>query len=162
MKKTPWYNRIEIAVIIVTFIFLIIIGTANVLTRYFLSYTIQWSEQVLRILFVWLVFAGVSYAGYVDEHIRVNALSMVMKPEPAKKIVFGADIFTVLFGAFMTYQEFLMTTKVWATGQTFAMLPNVNKGILYLPTFLGFLGMTIRVIQRNVEMRSKNRSAEVQ
>ncbi|MDR2132755.1 MAG: TRAP transporter small permease subunit [Clostridiales Family XIII bacterium] len=160
MKTKPWYNRIEMAMMIATFLLLIAIGTANVLTRYFLSYTLQWSEQTLRILFVWLVFAGVSYSGYTDEHIRVNALGIVMKPETAKKVVFGADVFTVAFGVFMTYQELLITLRVWHTGQTFAMLPMVNKAILYLPTFLGFMGMTIRVIQRNVEKRIREKHGE--
>ena len=84
-KKAPWYDKIEIAMIIVIFSILTVILFVNVVTRFCFHYTATWSEQAARYLFVWMTFAGVSLAGKTSSHLQVTVANMVFGEERAAR-----------------------------------------------------------------------------
>jgi TRAP-type C4-dicarboxylate transport system permease small subunit len=48
---------------------------ANVLSRYTDWYRILWAEDVVKVLFLWVVFLGGAIAVKYDAHVRMSALS---------------------------------------------------------------------------------------
>lgn len=71
--KTPWYNKIEMAIIVVLFSCMTLITFGSVVSRYCFSFTFSWAEQLTRVMFVWITFAGISLAGLRGAHMRVSA-----------------------------------------------------------------------------------------
>ena len=114
-KKAPWYDKIEIAMIIVIFSILTVILFVNVVTRFCFHYTATWSEQAARYLFVWMTFAGVSLAGKTSSHLQVTVANMVFGEERAKTVFLIGDIIVVLFGCLLTYKIFGVMMRVMST-----------------------------------------------
>ena len=156
-KKVPFYNQIEKYMIVSMFLVMTVIIALNVVTRFVFNFTLSWGEQLARLLLVWTSFAGISWAGMINAHMRVTALSLAFKKNPRifEIIYFLGDIVAVIYGFYLSWQIFGVMMLVKNQGQVLSALPLVPKWIMYLAGVLGMAGMSIRIIQRRVgEFRS--------
>ncbi|WP_431803764.1 TRAP transporter small permease [Halobacillus andaensis] len=84
---------------------MVLIIVVQVFSRQIFSYTPSWSEELSRVLFVWVSFLGIAYGFKEKLHIGVG-LVVNMLPEQvqkgfdylAKVIVIGLGIFMIYFG----------------------------------------------------------------
>ncbi len=82
----------------------------SVLLRYVFRSPLEWSEEIARYMFIWMVFLGISVAERTGDHFRIDVLVELI---PAKvriftEIVLNALIFyglIVLFIQGMNYYE---------------------------------------------------------
>lgn len=151
-KKVPFYNQIEKYMIVSMFLVMTVIIALNVVTRFVFNFTLSWGEQLARLLLVWTSFAGISWAGMINAHMRVTALSLVFKKNPKifEIIYLLGDIVAVIYGFYLSWQIFGVMMLVKNQGQVLSALPLVPKWIMYLAGVLGMAGMSIRIIQRRV------------
>ena len=151
-KKVPFYNQIEKYMIVSMFLVMTVIIALNVVTRFVFNFTLSWGEQLARLLLVWTSFAGVSWAGMINAHMRVTALSLAFKKNPKifEIIYLLGDIVAVIYGFYLSWQIFGVMILVKNQGQVLSALPLVPKWIMYLAGVLGMAGMSIRIIQRRV------------
>lgn len=151
-KKVPFYNQIEKYMIVSMFLVMTVIIALNVVTRFVFNFTLSWGEQLARLLLVWTSFAGISWAGMINAHMRVTALSLVFKKNPKifEIIYLLGDIVAVIYGFYLSWQIFGVMILVKNQGQVLSALPLVPKWIMYLAGVLGMAGMSIRIIQRRV------------
>lgn len=120
--------------------------------RFVFNFTLSWGEQLARLLLVWTSFAGISWAGMINAHMRVTALSLAFKKNPKifEIIYLLGDIVAVIYGFYLSWQIFGVMILVKNQGQVLSALPLVPKWIMYLAGVLGMAGMSIRIIQRRV------------
>ena len=151
-KKVPFYNQIEKYMIVSMFLVMTVIIALNVVTRFVFNFTLSWGEQLARLLLVWTSFAGISWAGMINAHMRVTALSLAFKKNPKifELIYLLGDIVAVIYGFYLSWQIFGVMILVKNQGQVLSALPLVPKWIMYLAGVLGMAGMSIRIIQRRV------------
>lgn len=151
-KKVPFYNQIEKYMIVSMFLVMTVIIALNVVTRFVFNFTLSWGEQLARLLLVWTFFAGISWAGMINAHMRVTALSLAFKKNPKifEIIYLLGDIVAVIYGFYLSWQIFGVMILVKNQGQVLSALPLVPKWIMYLAGVLGMAGMSIRIIQRRV------------
>lgn len=151
-KKVPFYNQIEKYMIVSMFLVMTVIIALNVVTRFVFNFTLSWGEQLARLLLVWTSFAGISWAGMINAHMRVTALSLAFKKNPKifEIIYLLGDIVAVIYGFYLSWQIFGVMILVKNQGQVLSALPLVPKWIMYLARVLGMAGMSIRIIQRRV------------
>lgn len=151
-KKVPFYNQIEKYMIVSMFLVMTVIIALNVVTRFVFNFTLSWGEQLARLLLVWTSFAGISWAGMINAHMRVPALSLAFKKNPKifEIIYLLGDIVAVIYGFYLSWQIFGVMILVKNQGQVLSALPLVPKWIMYLAGVLGMAGMSIRIIQRRV------------
>ena len=151
-KKVPFYNQIEKYMIVSMFLVMTVIIALNVVTRFVFNFTLSWGEQLARLLLVWTSFAGISWAGMINAHMRVTALSLAFKKNPKifEIIYLLGDIVAVIYGFYLSWQIFGVRILVKNQGQVLSALPLVPKWIMYLAGVLGMAGMSIRIIQRRV------------
>ena len=149
-KKVPFYNQIEKYMIVSMFLVMTVIIALNVVTRFVFNFTLSWVEQLAGLLLVWTSFAGISWAGMINAHMRVTALSLAFKKNPKifEIIYLLGDIVAVIYGFYLSWQIFGVMILVKNQGQVLSALPLVPKWIMYLPGVLGMAGMSIRIIQR--------------
>ena len=152
MNKKAFYNNIERYLIIALFIVMIIITALNVVTRFFFNFTLSWGEQLARLLLVWISFAGVSWAGLINVHMRVTAISLLFKKHPKvfDIILLVADIITVIFSFYISYRIAVFTIMIASQGQVLSAMPFTPKWVMYLAGVLGMAGLGVRIIQKNV------------
>lgn len=117
-KKVPFYNQIEKYMIVSMFLVMTVIIALNVVTRFVFNFTLSWGEQLARLLLVWTSFAGISWAGMINAHMRVTALSLAFKKNPKifEIIYLLGDIVAVIYGFYLSWQIFgvmiLVKTRV--------------------------------------------------
>lgn len=148
--KKPFYDRIEENIIFVTFTTAVILTAGTVFTRYVLSYTCSWAEQMSRILFIWAIFCGVSWAGKINAHMRVTAVSMFFGEKVGRFATLIGDIVTILFGFYMSYKIAGVMLVTIQRQQTFSSMPWLPVWVMYLAGVLGMVGLSLRVIQARV------------
>ena len=141
-KKVPFYNQIEKYMIVSMFLVMTVIIALNVVTRFVFNFTLSWGEQLARLLLVWTSFAGISWAGMINAHMRVTALSLAFKKNPKifEIIYLLGDIVAVIYGFYLSWQIFGVMILVKNQGQVLSALPLVPKWIMYLAGVLGMAG----------------------
>lgn len=160
-KKEPFYNNIERYIIIVLFTAMTTIVAFTVFSRYLFNFTFSWAEQMAKLLLVWTSFAGISWAGRVDAHMRVTALSLLTKKNPKIfDIVFLiGDLIAAAYCFYLAYKIFGTLLMIKSQSQVFSAMPFIPKWVMYLAGVLGMAGMGIRILQRSyISNRDKKKN----
>lgn len=161
-KKEPWYNRIEKTVILILFPIMTFIMFFSVVSRYCFNFTFSWAEQVTRILFVWMTFAGISLAALQSAHMRVSAISIVLGEKRSKAVFYFGNLVAAGFGLMISFYMFNCVMNAVNNKQTFTAVPGLNVGVMYAAGVFGMLGFTVRMIQALVgEIRASKKESEV-
>jgi TRAP-type transport system small permease protein len=89
---------------------MVVIIIYQVFSRQLLSYTPSWSEEVSRLLFVWVSFLGIAYGFKERLHIALG-LFVGMLPEKVQAIFdYFAKVLVIFFGLIMIYYGWGFTT----------------------------------------------------
>jgi TRAP-type C4-dicarboxylate transport system permease small subunit len=117
--------------------------------RYTGFYNMYWAEEVIRYLYIWVAFLGISMGVKSDAHFRLQ-IFVNMLPEPFRSIVRTLSITVVAgFLAVLCYLSILLVHRQIAIGQTSPMLL-IPMFIPYGAITIGTLTMCIRVIIKAV------------
>ena len=162
-QKEPWYNKIEIFIILILFTLMSFLMFFSVISRYCFNFTFSWAEQVTRIMFVWLTFAGISLAGLRGAHRRVSAITLVLGEAKSKYVFMFGNIVSIIFGITISFYMFNCTMNAINNGQTFTAVPGLNVGVMYIAGVIGMVGFSIRNIQAMVrEHKASKTEKEVE
>ncbi len=97
----------------------------QVVLRYVFSYSLPWSEELVRWCFVWFIWVGVSYAFKVRKHICIDVF-VKMLPERASSLI-GILIDAILLWA-------MLRTGVLGISQIMSpIISNQNSIVLIWP-----------------------------
>lgn len=152
MNRKAWYNNIERYLLLVLLCLVTIILFVNIVTRYIFNYSFSWAEQAARYMIVWASYVGIAWAGSLDVHMKVTALSLTMKKHPERfdYILLIGDLITVVYALYMAYQIGIVTNTIRLQGQILVSIPWIPKWSQYLAGVLGMAGLAVRIIQRRV------------
>lgn len=111
----------------------------NVITRYFLSFTFNWTEEVAVGAFVWVIFLGLANAYKTKGLIGVEVLTNLV-PDKHQPVILmlTSSVVTVLSGAmfYLSYLYFLNSTKITAALE-------VSYKYIYVAIVISFALITI-------------------
>lgn len=144
MKKTPWYDNIEKAVIMVLFSLMTIIMFISVVSRYCFSFTFSWAEQLTRVMFVWITFAGISLAGLKGAHMRVSAITLVLGEKKGRFVFWLGDVISICFALFIGWKMILVTRNTMTNHQVFTAMTWMPVWVMYVSGPLGMIGFALR------------------
>ncbi|QPC42707.1 TRAP transporter small permease subunit [Kaustia mangrovi] len=74
-----WLERLLDAAAALLLVGVLAVTAARVVSRYLIGEALPWSEELTRLLFVWLVLIGAARCA----HLRVDLLSGMLAPAPA-------------------------------------------------------------------------------
>ncbi|MDO4488357.1 MAG: TRAP transporter small permease subunit [Eubacteriales bacterium] len=152
-KREPFYNQIEKFIIVSFMTIMMVILSVTIFTRFVLNYTPSWTEQLVRLMLVWISFAGISWAGMIDAHMKVTAISLATKKHPKvfETFLMIGDLVTVVYSFYMAYRIGITMKMTIDQYQVFTAMPWCPKWVMYLAGVLGMAGLGLRVIQRRVK-----------
>ncbi|MBA2450393.1 MAG: TRAP transporter large permease subunit [Chloroflexi bacterium] len=81
----------------------------GVISRYVFNSPISWTEEIARLLLVWLMFAGGVIAMKRAEHTRVTALIRLLPEDVRIAVDLGMNAVLLVFLAVLGYQAYLLT-----------------------------------------------------
>lgn len=110
---------------------MVIIVFLNVIFRYFLKNSIAWSEEVSRMMLIWLVFLGAIMAYINNEHLGLDILIKAFHKRIARLLTILADILIMYALAIVLIGGIQMTSDSFASGWVSSAVP-VLYGYVYL------------------------------
>ncbi len=100
-----------------------ILNFANVISRYFLSSTIAWTDEIIVFMFIWISMLGAAYAFLNNSHLGMDLLSITMGRKGNIFLTILSFIcvsvvtyFFVAFGVGMVQNQMRFGTTMTGTG----------------------------------------------
>lgn len=101
-KVEKVYDKLEEHLLIGSLIFNVFLVFIQVIMRSAFNYSLSWSEELSRYIFIWQTWLGASIALKYNEHIRVELLFSFVKNIKIQRIVkILADIIWFVFSLFL-------------------------------------------------------------
>mgnify|MGYP000938706635 CR=1 FL=1 len=142
--------NIEEIVLIVLFTILPILCFLQVITRYILEVPVPWSEEAMRILFIWATFIGASLGVKRGAHLGVEVLVNLLPVKAKNLFMGGIGLVCAAFCLFFAYNGAALGVMELENGQVLPVsgIPTVYS-TLAIP--VGFSMMTIRFAMIGLE-----------
>lgn len=123
----------------------------QVFTRYVLGFSLDWSEELGRYLFIWSVYIGCSYAMKADRHLEITFVRHFWGGKYAKPATLMAYSLSVVFNLICLWFGTKMILFLMQTGQNSAAM-EVKMYWVYLAIPLGMGMMALRTIERMIKI----------
>ncbi len=114
MKKIGTKEYYAVLVIISSFLVLIL----EVISRYLLGSSLEWSDEIARLLLIWMTFTGMGLAILERKEIfvrtfrqRLSAKGRRLWQASLELLALGFNVFLLLFGLQMTHFSWGMKTE---------------------------------------------------
>lgn len=94
------------------------LGTLQIVQRNFFGSSFVWTDELLRLLVLWLAMAGAVAASRDDRHIVIDLLSRFLSDKHALTIRTIIDLFTVSVCALLSWHTARFVYGEWEYGAT--------------------------------------------
>lgn len=123
----------------------LIIGI-QVFMRYVMKASLSWSEEIARYMFIWLVYVGISYGVKTSKHVKIDAAVNLFPKKIRKYIFILSDVIFLAFSMLIIVNAIKISSLIFELGQS-SPSTGISMGYVYLAVPLGFLLVSIRLIQ---------------
>lgn len=148
MKALKWLDKnFEEAVMVMLLMIMTVIMGVQVCARYLFNFSLSWTEEITRYLFVWSGFLSIGFATQKAIAIRLEQLTEKLKGK-VKSAVFIIDyaIEFVLFAYMIPAAwRYLMTAIESGQVSTACEMP---MWILQASPFVGFVLVEVRLVEK--------------
>lgn len=148
MKIMKWLDKnLEEAVMICLLMIMTIVMGAQILSRYVFNYSISWSEELTRYLFVWSGFLSISFATEKGIAIRIDLFTSKFSQQAKRVLTCAVYVVELLFFAGLTPTACAALAKVYASGRTSTAM-GMPMWILQTAPAVGFILADLRILER--------------
>jgi TRAP-type C4-dicarboxylate transport system permease small subunit len=123
----------------------VVIGI-QVFMRYVMQDSLSWSEELARYLFIFLVYAGISYGVKLKRHIRVEVFTMWLPLKVRQFIMIISDLIFLAFAVFIIYYGFTTVGRIFRVNQLSPAL-QLPMGYVYATLPFCYIMVTVRLLQ---------------
>lgn len=141
-------NNLEYIVAGTLLVVIVSLLTINVFSRYVLGITISVTEELVRLLFVWMVLLASSVAAQHGAHIRVAAPTDLLPPRVRAGVAVVADLIWVTFNILVVVQGANLVASMFQYRYVSAAL-GWSMAWVYIAVPIGLTLTTLRVLQSN-------------
>ena len=124
----------------------------QILFRYGLSVSVPWTEEVSRLLFVWLVFIGAAIGWREKAMIVIDTLPALGGPKVAAALRPFVVAVSLAVAGFMAFATVPILQAVWPT--SLATVDWISNGWLYAGAGVGFTLMLVHALEDLVRTRA--------
>ena len=116
MKKIfQKYDNFEERLLIGSLFFNVLLIFSQILMRTIFNYSLSWTEELSRYIFIWQTWLGTSIALKYKQHIRVEILINIFKKAKNKKILeISVNLIWIAFSIFLLYAGTLLCKSMIA------------------------------------------------
>lgn len=150
MKTLKWLDdNIEKALGSVLLAIATIIIALQIIFRWTSILPLDWTEEIARYLFVWIIYIGVAYGVKQRAHISVEILTVFAKPRGKFILAMISNVLFFIFALVISYHGILLLGKITKFWQTSPAV-KVPMVIPYSSYVLGFILVMVRLIQDSI------------
>jgi len=112
-KIRNFYDKLEEYLLVSSLIFNVLIVFTQVIMRSVFNYSLSWTEELSRYIFIWQTWLGTSTALKYNEHIRVELIySFVKNVRVQKAFKILAYLIWFAFSLFLAYNGWKLTQSM--------------------------------------------------
>jgi len=127
-------DSIAAIVVILAMAGMVAIISTQVFLRYGLNSSLDWAEEVSRLLFVWSVFLAIPLGMKRGVHVGINLLTGLL-PTPAQNTLFRLmSALAIVMMAVVAWEAAILTRDQWDEPMTTL---DVSVGFFMLPLLIG-------------------------
>ncbi len=115
----------------------------QVFSRYVLNHSLFWSEEMVRYMFIWLVFLSAAMVLRLDRHIHVTAFVDILPARLRRAIILLGELLMLGFVGAVFVESVRLARMVW-TVWTAAM--EIPWTFVYLGILLGMAAMVLVLV----------------
>ena len=143
------WDHFEEILLVPALAFSTILIFAQVCTRAF-GNSISWSEELVRYLYVWETWLGVSYATKRGSQLRITMIRDKLSPKGQMAVEIFVTIVWLAFAAFVFYMGVRAIGQIAKFGQVSSAL-RVPLKYCYLSIPVGMAMMSVRLIESSIK-----------
>jgi TRAP-type C4-dicarboxylate transport system permease small subunit len=157
MTVKKFVNNFEEYFVVWTLAGMVILVFAQVVMRYVFSYSLSWSEELSRYVFLWLSWVGASYAVKEGSHFRVEMFANLMKGKHRRRFEIAILVVWFIFSFFLTLIGTQLVLFLLDTHQVSAAM-RMPMAVPYASVPVSCLLMCARLV---IEIRGILRGGEI-
>jgi C4-dicarboxylate transporter DctQ subunit len=124
MSLKTFLNNIELYLGTICFIIITIMLTLQVISRYILRSSFTWMEEFATIMFVWMIYFGVSAAVTKRKHLRIDFILDMVPFKVKKAMLIISNIVFAVFNVIINLMGNSKTTMLhWPQWLVYAIIP---------------------------------------
>lgn len=159
MKFLNWLNRnLEKSVCAVLLSTMTIIITLQLILRW-TGLRLDWTEEIARYLFVWLIYIACSYGVKERAHIKVDAVVLLFKGKGKFIVQVISNILFFVFALIISCNGILLLKQLKEMGQTSPAI-QIPMVIPYASYTVGFLMVMFRLVQDTTLLFKEQKQSE--
>lgn len=135
----------------VIFVFMTVLLTVQVVSRYLFNHSFTWTEELSVVMFVWLIYLGVSGAVTKRKHLRIDALINVL-PFKAKKFLLILDNVIMFLFCLGIIPAIMNIINNFADKNAVTSLLRMPKAVVYGIIPFGMVLTCIRLVQDTIRL----------
>ena len=108
------YDKFEEYLLIGTLVFNVLLIFSQILMRTIFNYSLSWTEELSRYIFIWQTWLGTSIALKYKQHIRVEILINIFKKANKKILEISVNLIWIAFSIFLLYAGTLLCKSMIA------------------------------------------------
>ena len=149
-------DNIELYLATLFFIILTIMLTLQVISRYVLQNSFTWMEEFATIMFVGMIYLGVSSAVTKRKHLRIDFF-LDLVPFKVKKIMLVFS--NIIFAVFNVYISIIMADIISLMGTSMTTMLRWPQAVVYSVIPLGLIISVIRLIEDTIKLLKEDESS---
>lgn len=150
-KIVKIYNHLEEYLLVVLLFAMVVIVFQQVIARFVFNNSLSWSEEVARMIFIWMSWLGISYGQKKGEHIKIVLLVDHLKGMSRKIVLVIADMITLAILGIFCYEGIFVVEKIMEIGSRAASV-SIPNWIIYASVPTSCLMMGIRVSKEMIDI----------
>ena len=140
--------RLEDALLTLLLTGMILLASAQIISRNLFSFGFVWGEPLLRVLVLWLALLGAMAATRDGNHIRIDVLSRFLPPGANLLVRRITDLFSALVCALVAWHASRFVHAEWQDG--LELFSGVSSWAVELIIPVGFGVMALRFLLHTV------------
>lgn len=155
MSLKTFLNNIELYLGTICFIIITIMLTLQVISRYILRSSFTWMEEFATIMFVWMIYFGVSAAVTKRKHLRIDFI-LDMVPFKVKKAML--IISNIVFAVFNVYISTIMVDIINLMGNSKTTMLHWPQWLVYAIIPISLILSVVRLVQDSIRLYKEDES----
>lgn len=156
---SKWLEWVAIGICILCGGLLFSVTILGVLFRYVLMAPLRWSEELARMLLIWIVFFGGSIATREGKHLKLDFFENIFPPMFKRIIELFSILLGLLFLAILLYTSYSMMTEIGKVSRLSVIRVSMAYPYLALPA--GAFLMIFQLINNLLQKFSKRSAGNI-
>jgi TRAP-type C4-dicarboxylate transport system permease small subunit len=153
--RRKFFSGVEAVVFVLVLVLLVLIAL-QVFTRYIMHAALPWTEEVARMMLVWMVILGAAIAMERKEHYAITVLSDRFRGATLLWVLVITNLLGVVFLAALAYHG---AEYMSANMKTTYVSTQVSRGWVYLALPVGSVIMIASLALHSVEVWNRRDDA---